>query len=399
LDDVPEERLPVEQQDLEAAAALAEMAAALADAAAPPSDEGAANPDGPAPETPPICGGRLRKALLPMARLDPRHLSLRRVNLRRLNPRTWARPKIRLDRQRSRRRTAVVLLGAVLVLALAGAAAPPAGQKPVAARSLVAAASRPAGASGAAATPSAAAPSVDPNSSPTTAPSPIQAPGSSVPPQTSPTATVTFANLIVDSALDFPHPSRVFTFTSDGPGAVSAQIVSSSPMASTDLCVIVDGSPAQCNLGATPELTLITTSAHSNWEFTLIAGLAAAAPVDVQFSWPTDNPQITVDHARFQGYPNPDSLRTLSAVFRTRQAGAFDFEASWPPASARATLTVTNLSSRRQTTVDEIAYPAGNSLSPAYSRVLNGGQVYRVDLFNGSPDGARGDLEATISFH
>jgi hypothetical protein len=60
---------------------------------------------------------------------------------------------------------------------------------------------------------------------------------------------------------------------------------------------------------------------------------------------------------------------------------------------------VTNLSSRRQTTVDEIAYPAGNSLSPAYSRVLNGGQVYRVDLFNGSPDGARGDLEATISFH
>ena len=288
------------------------------------------------------------------------------------------------------------MLGAALVLGFAGSTAPPTGLKPAATKSPVAAASRTVDPVGSAAAPTAASPTLVAGASPTTAPSPT--PLSSVPPQTSPTATITFTDLMVDSALDFPHPSRVFTFTSDGPGAVTAQVVASSPMASTDLCVIVDGSAPQCNLGATPALTLITTSAHSSWEFTLIAGTADAGPVDVQFSWPTDNPRITIDHARFQGYPNSDALRTLSATFRTRAAGAFSVEAAWLPASAEATLTVTNLSSRRQTAVDEVAYPAAGSLAPAYSRVLKGGQVYGVDLFNGSPDGARGDLEATISF-
>lgn len=396
MDDVPEEGLPGEQQDREAAAALAEMAAALAGAAAPPPAEVANGDDGPqdaertegageqpAPKAPTSRAGRLRAGLQPIARL---------------NPRTWTRPKLRLDLQRSRRRATALMLAAALVLGFAGSSAPPTAQKPVARSSPIAAVSRSSGASGPAATPSGTSPSIDPSHSPTVAQSTTPTAGSSVPPQTSPTATITFTNLMVDSALDFPHPSRVFTFTSDGPGAVTAQIVASSPMASTDLCVIVDGSSPQCDLGATPQLTLITTSAHSRWEFTLVAGTAAAAPVDVQFSWPTDNPSITVSHARFQGYPNPDSLRTLSATFKTRAAGAFSVVAAWLPASAEATLTVTNLSSRRQTAVDEIAYPAGSSLSPTYTRVLKGGQSYGVDLFNGSPDGARGDLEATISF-
>jgi hypothetical protein len=191
---------------------------------------------------------------------------------------------------------------------------------------------------------------------------------------------------------------RIFAFTSDGPGTVSAQIVTTSPMDSTELCLAADDAAPECDRGATPGLTQTSSGVHSHWTVTLVSGSGSSPTVDVQFSWPTDNPKISVNHARFQGYPNPDSLRTLSATFKARAAGNIGVDAAWPPVAADATLTLTDVSSAQPAAVDKVRYTASSSIAPAYSHALRKGRTYKVDLFNESPDGVIPDLSETIAF-
>ena len=384
MDDVPIEGLPDEGQDRDATAALAEMAAALAGAGASQATDGSNDS---ASETPPGRGKRLRQLFNRLPQVDIRG---------RLNPRRWTRPRLRLDRRQSRR-AAALMLAAALVLGFSGSIVPVSGRAPTATQRLIAAASATTVPSSSASLPANGSPSAAPSSS--AAPSPTALPASpSVPSQTSPTATITFTNLMLDSVFDFPRSARTFSFTSDGPGTVSAQIVASSPLESTVMCVTVDDAPQKCDLGVTPELTQTATSVHSHWTIALISGNGESPSVDVQFSWPTENPQITVNHARFQGFPNPDSLRALSATFTTRTAGRLGVDASWPPAAVDATLTLTNVSSANPTAVDKVAYPGRRAISPIYSHALKGGRIYKLDLFNGSPDAARPDLKVTIAF-
>jgi hypothetical protein len=191
---------------------------------------------------------------------------------------------------------------------------------------------------------------------------------------------------------------RAFAFTSDGPGTVSAQIVAASPMDSMELCMAADDAAPECDRGATPGLTQTSAGIHSHWTVTLVSGNVGSPTVDVQFSWPTDNPKITVSHARFQGYPNPDSLRTLSATFKTRAAGTVSVDASWPPVAADATLTLTDVSSAKPAAVDAVTYASAGAILPVYSHALRKGRTYKVDLFNGSPDSVIPDLSETIAF-
>ena len=393
MDALSEEGLPDEGQDREAAAALAEMAAALAEAAIPAGADGAMGAE--SPETPAEASEAAASA--PAGRLTKILRRRPRIDIRRISPRRPSRPAVRLDRSKSRRLATELLLAATLVLAFSGSAAPrPAG---IAAptRAPVAAAGRTPGPSAQTPTPPASSPSVAPEASVGTASPETPEPNQSIPPQTSPTATITFTDLVVDSALDFPHSARVFTFTSDGPGAVTAQVTAGSPMDSSDLCVTADDGRSECDMGATPSLTLVATGPHNNWKVAVLSGNSASATVDVQFSWPTASPQITVDHARFQGYPNSDSLRSLSAVFKTRSAGRFSLGAAWPGASARTTLTLTDVSGRREATIDTSASAEARP-STDYAHFLNGGRIYVINLFNDSPDDSRPDLKATISF-
>jgi hypothetical protein len=222
---------------------------------------------------------------------------------------------------------------------------------------------------------------------------------SAVPTQTAPTATITFRNLVVDSAVDPNRTARTFTFTSDGPGAVSAQVVASSPMDGTTLCLSVADAQATCATGGTPGFpSVVTTMDQTRWIVTLISAGESSPTLDLALSWPTTNPSVTLTHGRFQGTPNRDSLRTLTANFLARAGGIATLDASWPPVTSSATATLAEVSNTGQTTVGEMRYMQAISTSPIYSAPVGSGKLYRLDLVNDGADGLRADLKATITF-
>jgi hypothetical protein len=207
--------------------------------------------------------------------------------------------------------------------------------------------------------------------------------------------------LIVDPIVDSSGTvgsARVFSFTSDGPGSVSAQVVGAAPMASTVLCLTMDGASVGCDRGASPGMTRLAATAHSVWTVSLISPDPTPPTVDVEFTWPTDHPAITLNHGRFQGFPNPDSLRTLSATFKTRAAGILSLEADWSPTVLSATLTLSSLSGTSATPLDTVDYTAQTAISPGYSYTLKADHRYELDLQNQSPDSLRPILNTTISF-
>ena len=105
-----------------------------------------------------------------------------------------------------------------------------------------------------------------------------------------------------------------------------------------------------------------------------------------------------LSHGRFQGSPNPDSLRGFTATFKTRAAGSVDVSASWPPASADAVLSLTDVTSSPGTAVDQVHYSAVGTISPNYSHALAAGKTYQIQVLNSSANSGRPDLTTTIVF-
>lgn len=220
-----------------------------------------------------------------------------------------------------------------------------------------------------------------------------------VPTQTAPTATITFQNIVVDSAIDPARTLRTFTFESDGPGAISAQVVASSPIDTTTLCLAMDDATATCVTGGTPSFpAVVTETHHSRWIATLISAGESSPTVDVAFSWPTNSPSITLGHGRFQGAPNRDSLRTLTVVFKPRAGGNATLDASWPPGVLDASVVLTDITKAPEAKVRQIEYAGETATSPVYSAPVSAARTYRLTLLNDGADGLRPDLTATITF-
>jgi hypothetical protein len=308
-------------------------------------------------------------------------------------------PHLRRPRLNTRRRQAGAVAGVALVGLLAAGAfvvvprSP--GAAPDAARSV-----EPSGSSALSVQPSAGATEpthATPDSSPGTtgaADSPV-----AIPSQTAPTASIIFTNLALDAMSDPNRTARTFVFTSDGPGAVSAEVVVSSPADTTRLCMSVDGGKAICREGVTPGVSsVITGTDHSLWTVTLISANDNSPTVDVAFRWPSIQPSIGLTSARFQGSPNPDSLRSLQATIKPRAPGRVTLDAQWGSPAVTASVTLADVSTARPATVDLVRYPNATFLSPAYSHSLAVGKTYRIELLNESLDLARPSLSATIAF-
>jgi len=219
-----------------------------------------------------------------------------------------------------------------------------------------------------------------------------------LPSSTSPEATITFRQLLLDGSTDPAGAERSFSFVSDGPGTVSAEVVQSSPLDSTTLCVAVDSAGPKCATGATPGLTVGVATAHSRWTVTLASANESTPTVDVAFTWRSDHPSMALSNCRFQGYPNPDSARTLQADFTTRVAGNLSVDAAWSKASVAATLTLAELSGANPVTLGTAAYPGKTSISPAYTHPVVGARTYEVKLYNNGADTGRTLLTAIIAF-
>lgn len=214
-------------------------------------------------------------------------------------------------------------------------------------------------------------------------------------------ATVTFRDLMLDSAADPAGTARTFAFTTDGPGSVSAQVVTAAPLATLKMCLQVNSASPSCVTGATPGFFTMAPSVgdQAQWTVTLISTGAGSTPVvDVAFTWPTKSAAITLSHGRFQGSPNPDSLRGFTATFNTRAAGSVGVVAAWPPASVDAALTLTDVTATPGSAVDQATYLAAGSISPAYSHAVTAGRTYQIQVLNRGSDSGRPDLTTTISF-
>jgi hypothetical protein len=378
LDDIPAQDLPQNDDDLKAAT-LAQLATALSKATTPEAADTPAEPANPPAEptntpaepTDPPARGRSRR--LPSI---PR------------TARLWL------------RRTTALALAVALALGLNAATptpklTPPAPTAVLAVTSPAATTTQPSKSPVASTTPGASrAPG------PTLIPSPSPTPwlATASPTHTSPIAAITFSDLMLDSATSPTHAARTFTFTSDGPGIVTASIVSTSPTDSTTLCIKVDAGYDLCQSGATPELSEAATWDHSYWTVTLVSANAATPTVDVAMTWPADHPSISMAHGRFEGSPNPDSLRTLTATFKTRSAGPLSLSAAWPSATADATLTLTDISGSEELALDSKSYTSAGSIAPGYARVAAAAHTYRIVLYNEGAYRGLTDLAATIAF-
>jgi hypothetical protein len=203
----------------------------------------------------------------------------------------------------------------------------------------------------------------------------------------------------LDATEDPNRAARTFVFASDGPGAVSAEVVSSSPSDTSRMCVAVDDAEAICRDGVAPGFaSMITLTERSRWTITLTSLSDGSPTVDVAFRWPSKHPSIGLTSGRFQGSPNPDSLRSLQATFKPRTAGRVTLEASWGTTEVAASVTLWDVSTAKPVTLDLVRYPGATWISPVYSHTVATGKTYRVELINGSPDASRPSLTATIAF-
>lgn len=218
---------------------------------------------------------------------------------------------------------------------------------------------------------------------------------------TSAPATITFRDLMIDSAADAGGTARTFAFTTDGPGSVSAQVVGAAPLTNLKLCLQVNGGQQSCVTGATPGFFTRAPSAgdQSQWIVTIVATDPGATSVaDVAFTWGTKAPAITLSHGRFQGTPNPDSVRGFTATFKTRAAGSVGVVATWPPAVTNAALTLTDVTATPGSAVGQATYQAAGAISPTYSKAVSAGRTYQLQVLNSGPDNGRPDLTTTITF-
>jgi hypothetical protein len=296
-----------------------------------------------------------------------------------------------------------ILLGATGSLVYGALTRSSGGAPPVAAATSTASPTpAPATASPARATPSG---SVSPDQSPGPSDEPTMSPSptaTAVPESTGPVlaASITFYSLMLDSASDPAATKRTFQFTTDGPGAVSVQVSGATPAANSKLCLKANSGADNCTTGATPGFyTVAPAGNHATWTVTLIAPDPGSPPaVDLTINWRTHTPAITLVHGRFQGSPNPDSMRGLRATFQALAPGNLAVTASWAPLTTDVTVTLRDVTVAPGTAVDDANYMAVQSIRLPYSHPVTTGNKYEVSLLNVEADSGRPDLTATIAF-
>lgn len=193
-----------------------------------------------------------------------------------------------------------------------------------------------------------------------------------------PYATITFRDLLLEVLP--AGQTRTFTFTSDGPGNVSARIVAAAPLNGTKICIAMNDGPATCATGATPGVTGVipSTGVSTDWKVTVIGTKAGATPVvDLDFVWPTRSPAMTMSQARFQGLPNPDAVRGFAATFETRSPGTMTLDASWAPVMTNASVILSDVT-KTPVVVDRQSFAKTSSISPPYTHQVDASHTYQI---------------------
>ena len=114
-------------------------------------------------------------------------------------------------------------------------------------------------------------------------------------------------------------------------------------------------------------------------------------------TWPSNKASITASHVPFQGHPNRDSLRSLTATFTAHTAGDVTLDASWPGSSLATSLTAWLVEKAGQQVVAQKGYAAADALPAGSGFTAKAGATYRMTLANeGAASATNPDLTATL---
>ncbi len=180
-----------------------------------------------------------------------------------------------------------------------------------------------AGASSAASGGASAAPSKAATPKPSTKPSPT--PSATAAPV--PSATLTFVELMLDATTNSAGQARTITFTSDGPGSITAALTTSTG-GKTRMCLKRGTQAETCQDWTKGTLTGTTTQAHTNWRVTVQGSGSATPTVSVKLTYAAVAPKVKMTHARFDGTASP-GLNGIQARFVPRAGGQANLAASW----------------------------------------------------------------------
>ena len=159
-------------------------------------------------------------------------------------------------------------------------------------------------------------------------------PSASVPATPSPTvapapvATVTFTQLKLDARGATGDRARFITFTSDGPGTVTAKLTSDSPQGTTHMTLRVGSTDVETKDWAKGTMTRKTTATHATWRVTLEGNGIETPTVELTLSFPAFKPSVKITHADFNGTADSD-YNGVQVRFTPRTAGNATLTATW----------------------------------------------------------------------
>jgi len=141
-------------------------------------------------------------------------------------------------------------------------------------------------------------------------------------------ATLTFLGLKLDASADPAGQPRIVSFRSDGPGTVTAKLVSTSPRGTTHMCLLVGTKQVGCKDWASGTFRGKSTQAHANWRVTLVGSAIETPTVNLTVTFQALAPSVKIAHARFDGTAFADT-NGIQARFTARAPGDAHLLADW----------------------------------------------------------------------
>lgn len=228
---------------------------------------------------------------------------------------------------------------------------------------------------------------------------PSSAPATPASPTPSPTPVPTAQLTITQLKLDPRVPAnagvaRFITFTSDGPGTVTAQLKAITPMGTTHMCLRAGSKDIKCGDAANATIKATTTSAHVVWRVSLEGNGMFTPTVELTVTFPAVAPSVKVTHARFDGTAASDT-NGIQAIFVPRANGNARVVASWGGHPFRYDIDATNQSTGAGgTTLDN----QGPNVKTDKSFPVTANETWKVVLKNADAGFGTTDMTVTLSW-
>lgn len=188
--------------------------------------------------------------------------------------------------------------------------------------------------------------------------------------------------------------ARFISFTSDGPGTITAQLKAISPQGTTHMCLRAGSKDIKCGDAASSTIKATTTSAHVNWRVSLEGNGMFTPTVELTITFPAAKPSVKIVHARFDGTAAPDT-NGVEAIFVPRANGTAKLVATWGGHPFPWNMDATNQSSG---TGSQSLHDQAATTGITRSVQVTAGETWKVLLANASDGLGATDMTFTLSW-